>query len=192
MILIIDNYDSFTYNLYQAISVINNDVLVVRNDAITIEEIKCLKQLQGIVLSPGPGHPKDSGLCVEVITKLGTIVPILGICLGHQAIGVAFGGVVNKASEILHGKQSLIFHNRLGIFKDMQLPFQAGRYHSLIVEKASLSKDLQIDAIDKSGNIMALSHRKYPIFGVQFHPESILTPAGEKIFENFMEICNAN
>ena len=191
MILIIDNYDSFTYNLYQALAVLTDEVRVVRNDAITIDEIKKLKP-HGIILSPGPKHPHDAGICIEVVRQLGKSIPILGVCLGHQAIGVAFGGVVNRAPHALHGKQTLLFHNRNNtIFKNIPLPFKAGRYHSLIVEKATLPTELKIDAEDVDGNIMALSHREYPIFGVQFHPESILTPDGEIILKNFVELCDA-
>lgn len=189
MILIIDNYDSFTYNLYQAFAVLTKDVQVVRNDKITLAEIEKLKPA-GIVLSPGPGHPLESGICIDVIKNLGKSTPILGVCLGHQAIGVAFGGVVNPATLQLHGKQTLLFHNRSGIFKGVPLPFQAGRYHSLIVEKISLPHELKIDATDTTGNIMAMSHREYPIFGLQFHPESILTPDGSQILKNFIGICD--
>jgi anthranilate synthase component 2 len=189
-ILIIDNYDSFTYNLYQALAVITDRVKVIRNDAITLNEIKKLKP-DGIILSPGPGRPEDAGICIEVIKEFGDKVPILGVCLGHQAIGVAFGGVVNRAREPLHGKDSLIFHNRGEMFKNVHLPFKAGRYHSLIVEKDTLPIDLVIEAEDVNGSIMALSHRSYPIYGVQFHPESILTPEGEQILKNFVDKCNA-
>ena len=190
MILIIDNYDSFTYNLYQAIAVISNEVKVIRNDAITIDEIRQLKP-SGIILSPGPGHPEQAGICLDVIKQLGQEFPILGVCLGHQAIGMAFGGIVGRASEPLHGKDSLVFHNRGKLFKQVHLPFKAGRYHSLIVERNNFPLDLVIDAEDVKGNIMALSHRHYPIYGVQFHPESILTPEGVQILKNFVELCNA-
>ncbi len=189
MILIIDNYDSFTYNLYQALAVLTSKVKVIRNDKISISEIKTLKPT-GIILSPGPGIPENSGICIEVIKKLGAKIPILGVCLGHQAIGVAFGGKVSRAPEVLHGKDSLIFHNRGKLFKQMHLPFKAARYHSLIVEKNNFPEDLIIEAEDNKGNIMALSHRKYPIYGVQFHPESILTPEGVQLLKNFLEFCN--
>lgn len=190
MILIIDNYDSFTYNLYQALAVITDEVRVIRNDAITIEEIRQLKP-DGIILSPGPGRPEQAGICIEVIKQLGQEIPILGVCLGHQAIGIAFGAAVIRAAEPLHGKDSLIFHHRSNLFKQVHLPFKAGRYHSLIVEQNNLPLDLIIEAEDVKGNIMALSHRHYKIFGVQFHPESILTPEGGQILRNFVEICNA-
>lgn len=187
MILIIDNYDSFTYNLYQAIAELTPDVKVVRNDQIRLEEIEAL-QPQGIVLSPGPGRPESAGICLDVIRTFGPKVPILGVCLGHQAIGLVFGAEVNRASEILHGKDSLIFHTRKNLFKGMPLPFKAGRYHSLLVEK--LPPDLAIDAESPEGLVMALHHKKYPIYGVQFHPESILTPEGKTLLKNFLEICH--
>ena len=190
MILIIDNYDSFTYNLYQALAVITDNVTVIRNDAITIDEIKELNPL-GIILSPGPGRPEDAGICIDIIKNLGANTPIFGVCLGHQAIGVAFGGVVCRASEPLHGKDSLIFHNNGLIFKSVSLPFKAGRYHSLTVEKNTLPNELIIEAEDANGSIMALSHRSYPIYGVQFHPESILTPEGGVMLKNFVDKCNA-
>lgn len=191
MILLIDNYDSFTYNLYQGFVIAGADVKVVRNDAISIKEIKELKNLQGIILSPGPGHPTDAGICIEVIQKLGHKIPVFGVCLGHQAIGAAFGGTVDLADKVMHGKSSLIFHNRNKLFAKVHLPFQAARYHSLVVKKNDLPTVLSVEAEDVDGNIMALSHREYPIYGVQFHPESILTPEGQQIINNFVEICNA-
>lgn len=189
MILIIDNYDSFTYNLYQAFATITQDVMVVRNDKITLDEIKDLNP-DGIVLSPGPGHPENSGICIDVIKTFGKEIPILGVCLGHQAIGIAFGGVVKRASLQLHGKQTKIFHNQTGLFKGIKSPFDAGRYHSLIIDRLSIPSSLAIDAQDIEGNIMAVSHKSYPIFGLQFHPESILTPDGIDILKNFIGICH--
>lgn len=191
MILLIDNYDSFTYNLYQGFVIAGADVKVVRNDAISIKEIEELKNLEGVVLSPGPGHPTDAGICIEVIQRLGHKIPIFGVCLGHQAIGAAFGGTVDLADKVMHGKSSLIFHNRNKLFSRVHLPFQAARYHSLVVKKNDLPNVLSVEAEDVDGNIMALSHREYPIYGVQFHPESILTPEGQQIINNFVEICNA-
>lgn len=191
MILLIDNYDSFTYNLYQGFVIAGADVKVVRNDAISIKEIEELKNLQGIILSPGPGHPTDAGICIEVIQKLGHKIPVFGVCLGHQAIGAAFGGTVDLADKVMHGKSSLIFHNRNKLFAKVHLPFQAARYHSLVVKKNDLPTVLSVEAEDVDGNIMALSHREYPMYGVQFHPESILTPEGQQIINNFVEICNA-
>ena len=188
MLLIIDNYDSFTYNLYQAFAELESDVRVVKNNEITLEEIEQLNPI-GIVLSPGPGRPEDAGICLDVIRKFGTKIPIFGVCLGHQAIGIAFGASVNRASEILHGKDSLIFHSRKNLFKGMPLPFKAGRYHSLLVEK--LPADLIVDAESPEGLVMGMHHKTYPIFGVQFHPESILTPEGKTIMQNFLGVCHA-
>jgi anthranilate synthase component II len=188
MILFIDNYDSFTYNLTQAFLVLGQQVHVVRNDKISIEEIEGM-DIKGIVLSPGPGRPEDAGICIEVILKLGNKVPILGVCLGHQAIGAAFGARIRQANEILHGKESCIFHYRSPLFRQLSLPFKAGRYHSLIVDHEDLPSELKVEAEDTEGHIMALSHEKFPIYGVQFHPESILTPEGEQIIKNFIKIC---
>ncbi|MBS0625714.1 MAG: aminodeoxychorismate/anthranilate synthase component II [Verrucomicrobia bacterium] len=186
MILLIDNYDSFTYNLFQAIAVIRSDVKVVRNDQITIEEIEKLGP-EAIILSPGPGRPEDSGVCLDVIKKFGPKIPILGVCLGHQAIGLVYGGRVIGSSEIRHGKESLIFHRRKDLFRGMPLPFQAGRYHSLLIEKESLPEELIIEAETPEGLIMAVSHKTHPVYGVQFHPESILTPEGMILIRNFIE-----
>lgn len=191
MILLIDNYDSFTYNLYQAFVVAGAEVEVVRNDKITLSEIQNLSNLEGIVLSPGPGHPHQAGICIDVIKTFGSHVPIFGVCLGHQAIGAAFGGTVDLADRVLHGKPSLIFHNRGVLFKQVHLPFTAARYHSLVVKKFDLPTVLSVEAEDAEGNIMALAHREYPIFGVQFHPESILTPEGQQIVNNFVEYCKS-
>lgn len=190
MILLIDNYDSFTYNLYQAFVIAGADVEVVRNDKITLDEIRNLPNLEGIVLSPGPGHPHQAGICIDVIRNFGSSVPIFGVCLGHQAIGAAFGGTVDLADRVLHGKPSLIFHNRGVLFKQVHLPFTAARYHSLVVKKFDLPNVLSVEAEDAEGNIMALAHREYPIFGVQFHPESILTPEGQQIVNNFVNFCH--
>ena len=188
MILLIDNYDSFTYNLFQAIAPFDPDIKVVRNDQITVDQIRAMN-VCGIVLSPGPKRPEDAGICIELIQQMFTDIPILGVCLGHQAIGAAFGALVARAPEILHGKESLIFHGRGRLFHYMKLPFRAGRYHSLIVK--DLPEDLICTAEDEKGNIMAIAHRKFPVFGVQFHPESILTPEGSRIIQNFVEICHA-
>ncbi len=187
MLLIIDNYDSFTYNLYQAIALKKENVKVVRNDLITLEEIEKMRP-QGIVITPGPGRPEDAGICINAIKKFGPHIPILGVCLGHQAIGLAFGAEIHQSSAIMHGKDSLIFHSRKGLLKNMPLPFKAGRYHSLLVEK--LPPELIVDAETPDGLIMALHHKEYPIYGVQFHPESILTPDGSTIIQNFLEICD--
>jgi len=187
MIIIIDNYDSFTYNLYQLIAE-NTEVRVIRNDAMTVEEIEALKP-KGIIISPGPGLPKDAGMCIELYQKLNGKVPILGVCLGHQALGEAYGGKVVHAGAVVHGKQGLIFHSRQDLFKTMPLPFQAGRYHSLIVERESLPKSFVIEAETQDGTIMAMKHVEYPYYGLQFHPESILTPEGERLIKAFLAIC---
>lgn len=192
MILLIDNYDSFTYNLFQAFVIAGAEVEVIRNDKITIDEIRKLNNLEGIVLSPGPGHPSEAGICIQVIQELGKEIPIFGVCLGHQAIGAAFGGTVDLADKVLHGKPSLIFHHRGMLFNQVHLPFTAARYHSLVVKKYDLPNVLSVEAEDAEGNIMALAHREYPIFGVQFHPESILTPEGQQIVNNFVNFCHKN
>ena len=185
MILIIDNYDSFTYNLYQIFAKTDNDTKVVRNDRITIDEIRKINP-DAIILSPGPGRPEDAGICIDLIREFYKELPILGVCLGHQAMGVAFGGEVVIANETVHGKSANIFHCRTGIFKDMSLPFSAGRYHSLVIKKETLPADLIITAENEKGLIMGIKHKKYPVCGVQFHPESVLTPDGETLIKNFL------
>lgn len=185
MILIIDNYDSFTHNLYQVVSEIHPDVRLVRNDAITVEEIRKLKPA-AIVISPGPGIPEDAGICKEVIQTFAAEIPILGICLGHQAIGIAFGGKVIRTRNLKHGKSSQISHRQSGILEGIPSPFTAGLYHSLMIEKRSLPEDLLIQAESEEGVIMAIKHRLFPCYGLQFHPESMLTPNGKKIIQNFL------
>ena len=185
MILLIDNYDSFTHNLYQLIASFKKEVKVIRNDHMTLEEIACLKP-QAIVFSPGPGRPENAGICLDVIQTFAPTIPMLGVCLGHQAIGLAFGGQVVSAPQILHGKKSSIFHRRQGIFKGVRLPLQAGRYHSLVVDKNSLPDCLNVEAEDAHGVIMAIKHKEFSCFGLQFHPESILTQQGELIMHNFL------
>ncbi len=185
MILLIDNYDSFTYNLYQLAAKIRPDIRVVRNDAISLEEIARL-QPEAILLSPGPGSPEDAGICIPLIQRFAPEIPILGICLGHQAIGAAFGAEVIRAPQILHGKKGTIFHSRKGLFKGVPLPFAAGRYHSLVVKKETLPPVLAISAETPEGMIMAMQHNVYPCYGIQFHPESILTSHGELLLSNFL------
>src|SRR3989338_1398109 len=190
MILMIDNYDSFTYNLVQYLGEMGQELKVARNDAITIAEIKKLKPSR-IVISPGPGSPKDAGVSKEVIRAFGPRVPILGVCLGHQCIGEVFGGKVVGAKRLMHGKTSRIFHNGMGIFKNIDNPFVATRYHSLLVERKTLPKDLTITAETKEKEIMGLAHKKLPIYGVQFHPESILTQSGKEILRNFLSLTRS-
>lgn len=187
MILMIDNYDSFTYNLVQYLGELGEDLKVVRNDKITIKEIKAMHPKQ-IVISPGPGKPKDAGISNEVIKKFGGNIPILGVCLGHQCIGEVFGGRIVGAPRLMHGKISLIYHNGKDIFKGLPNPFEATRYHSLLVERKTFPKCLEITAETKEKEIMGLRHKKYPIWGVQFHPESILTKEGKKLLANFLRI----
>ncbi|WP_069999589.1 anthranilate synthase component II [Cellulosilyticum sp. I15G10I2] len=188
MILIIDNYDSFTYNLYQYIGKFNEDIQVFRNDKITIEEIEALGPTH-IIISPGPKYPKDAGISIETIRYFSGKIPILGVCLGHQSIGEAYGSKVIKARNILHGKQSAIYvDNTSTLFKGLPSTLIAGRYHSLIVEKESLTDALEVVAEDENGEIMSLKHKEYPVFGVQFHPESILTEDGEIMIKNFLEV----
>jgi len=187
MILMIDNYDSFTYNLVQYLGQLEEEVLVYRNDCITIEEIRKLRP-DSIFLSPGPGAPKDAGITVEVIKKFYRTVPIMGICLGHQAIGYAFGADVVQADRIMHGKTSGIINDGKTIFRGLPNPFDAGRYHSLILKRDSLPPFLHISAETAKGEIMGVRHRRYPVEGVQFHPESILTPKGKRIMRNFLEL----
>jgi anthranilate synthase component 2 len=188
MILIIDNYDSFTYNLYQLISSVYPEVNVIRNDKITVNEVIKLKPA-GIVLSPGPGRPENAGICVELIRTLPLSIPLLGVCLGLQAIVMAFGGRVIQATEIIHGKPDYIFHYRKELYQNLPLPFQAGRYHSLSADRFTLPKTLIIEAENTSGIIMGIRHVTKPIMGVQFHPESILTPLGDLIIKNFLDFC---
>jgi len=183
----IDNYDSFTYNLVQYLGEMGQELKVFRNDAITVDQIKKLKPSR-IVISPGPGSPKDAGVSRQVIKELGSQIPVLGVCLGHQCIGEVFGGKVVRAARVMHGKTSQIFHDGKGVFKDIDNPFVATRYHSLLVERKSFPKDLTITAETKEKEIMGLRHKKFPIFGVQFHPESILTPAGKEILRNFLNM----
>lgn len=185
MILLIDNYDSFTYNLYQYIGIFNPDIKVVRNDKITIEEIKQLAP-ERIVLSPGPKSPKEAGICMDVVKEFYDKVPILGICLGHQCIGAAFGAMVTYAKNILHGKQSLIQHNADGIFTGIDSPIKIARYHSLAIEPETIPDCLKVLAKTEDGEIMAVRHTNYPVVGLQFHPESIFTDHGKKLIENFV------
>ena len=185
MLLVIDNYDSFTYNLVQYLGELGEEVRVVRNDAMTVDEIAALKPSR-IVISPGPCTPKEAGVSIETIKRLAGTVPILGVCLGHQSIGEAFGGDVVRAERLMHGKTSQIKHDGRTIFKDLPNPFEATRYHSLIVERETLPSCLEISAETAEGEIMGLRHRTLPVEGVQFHPESILTRSGKDLLRNFL------
>ncbi len=186
MILLLDNYDSFTFNLYQALSELGADVLVRRNDMITVDDVKQLvPTLDGIVISPGPCTPGEAGISVSLVQRLAGAVPILGVCLGHQAVGAAFGGQIVRAPRLMHGKVSMIAHDGAGVFAGLPNPFQATRYHSLIVERSTLPSDLEITA-EADGLVMGLRHRSLPVEGVQFHPESILTPTGNDLLANFL------
>lgn len=186
MILLIDNYDSFSYNLYQLIGQVNDDIEVYRNDKITPDEIEDLNP-EAIILSPGPGRPEDAGICVDTVKKFHDKIPILGVCLGHQAICVAFGGKISYASKLMHGKSSIAKLNKDPIFKGLNDEITVGRYHSLSLVETTLPKDLRIiSKTTDSGEIMAVKHEKYDIYGLQFHPESILTPDGITIIENFI------
>jgi len=185
MLLLLDNYDSFTYNLYQYLSELGADVQVRRNDQVSLEEIGRM-QPERIVISPGPCTPNEAGLSCDVIATFGSYIPLLGVCLGHQAIGQVYGGRVVRASQPMHGKTSLIYHQREGVFGNLPQPFEANRYHSLIVERSSLPAELEITAETDDGLIMGLRHRSYPVQGVQFHPESIMTPVGKDLLRNFL------
>ena len=188
MILLIDNYDSFTYNLYQYLCELGaEDVRVVRNDEITVSEVEALAP-EKLVVSPGPCTPKEAGISVELIDRLAGKLPILGVCLGHQCIGEAFGGVVAYAGEIRHGKSSRIEHDGKGVFRGLPNPFEAIRYHSLAIQPESVPECLEVTARSDSGVIMGVRHREYAIEGVQFHPESIATPAGKDLLRNFLEM----
>lgn len=189
MILILDNYDSFTYNLYQLVGKLQPDIMVRRNDEITLDEIKELQPDQ-IIISPGPGNPKNSrdfGVCMQVIKELGSEIPILGVCLGHQGIFAAFGGEITL-TEPVHGKQSKIFHGKDMIFSGVENPLPAARYHSLLCDETTTPKCIEVTAKTDDGLIMAIKHRENPIYGLQFHPESVGTEQGLQILKNFLEI----
>jgi anthranilate synthase/aminodeoxychorismate synthase-like glutamine amidotransferase len=188
MILVIDNYDSFTYNLVQYLGELGADVRVYRNDALSVEQAAELAPSQ-IVISPGPGEPSDAGVSKDLIQALGPHVPVLGVCLGQQCIGEVYGGQVVRAPRLMHGKTSPIYHYGEGLFVGVPSPFEATRYHSLIVAEP-LPAELQATAFSKEGELMGLKHRQFPIYGVQFHPESILTGAGKQILRNFLSIKN--
>jgi anthranilate synthase/aminodeoxychorismate synthase-like glutamine amidotransferase len=189
MILVIDNYDSFTYNLVQYVGQMGKEVIVHRNDEISLEEIKGLG-VEAIFLSPGPRTPKEAGISVDVIKCFYKTTPVLGVCLGHQAIGSAFGADVIRADRIMHGKTSDIINDGRTVFEGLPNPFVAGRYHSLILKSDSIPSCLEISARTKEGEIMGIRHREYPVEGIQFHPESVLTPNGKRIIKNFLGLIN--
>jgi anthranilate synthase/aminodeoxychorismate synthase-like glutamine amidotransferase len=188
MILVIDNYDSFTYNLVQLMGELGADLEVVRNDQLTLEDVRRMNPDQ-IVISPGPGTPDDGGVSLEVIRELGKTTPVLGVCLGHQCIGQIYGGIVKRAERLMHGKTSMIYHENAPLFAGIPSPFEATRYHSLLVEEATLPDCLMVTARADSGEIMGVQHKEYPVMGVQFHPESILTVYGTRMLQNFIELA---
>ena len=189
MVLVIDNYDSFTYNLVQAIGKKAPEILVKRNDMLTVDEITSLAP-RGIILSPGPGKPEDAGISVEVVKRFGSKIPILGVCLGHQAIGAAFGAQIVHAPSLMHGRTSMVTHSGETMLKSIPSPLRAGRYHSLVISLEQFPDELLISAHTNDGIIMGVRHRKFPIEGIQFHPESILTQDGEQILHNWLEVYN--
>jgi anthranilate synthase/aminodeoxychorismate synthase-like glutamine amidotransferase len=186
VILLIDNYDSFTFNLAQYFGELGAPPLVRRNDELTVDEIELLRP-ERIVISPGPGRPETAGVTVEVVKRLGPRLPVLGVCLGHQGIGVAFGGAVVRAGELMHGKVSAVHHDGRGVFRGVSEPFVAGRYHSLVIAEP-LPGELELAARTDDGTVMGVRHRRYPIHGVQFHPESVLTMEGRRLLRNFLEL----
>jgi para-aminobenzoate synthetase component 2 len=185
-ILVVDNYDSFVYNLVQYLQQLRADTTVLRNDEITPDDVT---EYDGVLLSPGPGTPEEAGACVEIVRRKGGEVPIFGVCLGLQAIGVAYGGVVGRADELLHGKTSQVFHEGAGVLAGLPSPFTATRYHSLAIAQDSVPAELQVTARTEAGVIMAARHRDLPVEGVQFHPESVLTEGGHRMLANWLAIC---
>jgi anthranilate synthase/aminodeoxychorismate synthase-like glutamine amidotransferase len=186
LLLLLDNYDSFTFNLAQYLGELGAPPLVRRNDEISLDEIETMHP-DHIVISPGPGRPEDAGISVELIKRFGQTIPVLGVCLGHQSIGVAFGGEVIRAAQLMHGKTSAIQHDGRGVFRGVQQPFVAGRYHSLVVAEP-LPESLEMAARTEDGTIMGVRHRTFPVHGVQFHPESVLTGEGRQLLRNFLEM----
>ncbi len=187
-VLVVDNYDSFVFNLVQYLAQLGADVVVRRNDEVTVDEVDGLV-VSGALLSPGPGRPEDAGVCVSLIRSRGASLPILGVCLGHQAIAVAYGGSVVRAPELLHGKVSSVTHGGVGVLRGLPDPFVATRYHSLAVDPSSLPPSLEVTARSSSGVVMGLRHRDFPVEGVQFHPESVLTQGGHQLLANWLAVC---
>jgi anthranilate synthase component II len=190
VVLVIDNYDSFTYNLVQYLGELGERVVVNRNDEITLEEITMLSPLAA-VLSPGPGTPGDAGICKDLLLELGPTLPMLGVCLGHQCLGEAYGGQVRKAPHVMHGKVSRVLHEEQSVFRGIPSPFAATRYHSLVVERDGLPSELEVTAWTEDGIVMGLRHRQHPLAGVQFHPEAILTEHGHELLTNFLQDARA-
>ena len=190
MILFVDNYDSFTYNLVSMMVVLEPRLEVVRNDAVTVAQVQAM-DLDGLVISPGPGHPRDAGVCPALVAALASTVPILGVCLGHQIIVEAFGGTVARAQRPMHGKTSPMTHDSSGLLAGLPNPFPVGRYHSLAARKDSMPESLLVQGTSPDGEIMAVRHRDYDCHGVQFHPESILTPGGLDLLRNFVDLCRS-
>ena len=191
MLLLIDNYDSFTYNLYQYLAELGAEITVCRNDQVTLDEIEAMRP-DAIVISPGPCTPNEAGLSCQIIATFGARIPTLGVCLGHQAVGQVYGGNVVRAPVPMHGKTTLMYHQGQGVFQHLPIPFEANRYHSLIVERSTLPNELEITAETADGLIMGLRHRTYPVEGVQFHPESIMTPVGKDLLRNFLAYRNGH
>lgn len=190
MIFLLDNYDSFTFNLYQALTGLGAEVEVVRNDQVTVEEVAGrLDEIDGVVVSPGPCTPNEAGISVDLVRQFAGKKPILGVCLGHQSIGAAFGGKIVHAPELMHGKTSMIKHDGLGVYEGLPNPFVATRYHSLIIEPDSIPDEFEVTAYADDGVVMGVRHRSMPIEGVQFHPESILTTSGKDLLANFLQSC---
>jgi anthranilate synthase component II len=188
VILLIDNYDSFTYNLVQYVGDLGYSLVVYRNDQITLNDIENLSPTK-IIISPGPGKPSDAGICIELIKYFGSEIPILGVCLGHQSIGAAYGCTIKKAETLMHGKVSLVYHDQKGIFKNLPSPLKATRYHSLVIDKHSITPDIEVIAWTADNVIMGCRHLVYPhVYGLQFHPESILTQDGHQLIENFLSL----
>lgn len=189
MIVLIDNYDSFTYNLVQMFASQGGDIRVFRNDQVTIPELELLA-FDGLVISPGPCTPKEAGVSVAAIQRYSGHIPVFGVCLGHQSLAVAFGGVVSNAKRIMHGKVSMVTYEDSPLYRGMKNPFPAGRYHSLAAIRETLPPDLVVDAVSEDGEIMGMHHRVHPTYGVQFHPESVLTPGGKRLLRNFLQIVD--
>ena len=191
MILVLDNYDSFTYNLVQYLGEMGAEMAIYRNDQITLSEVEAMRP-EKIVISPGPCTPKEAGISIDLIRKFGSQIPILGVCLGHQAIGEAFGGEVVRAPRLMHGKTSMIEHDGRAIYRQLPNPFEATRYHSLIIRRESMPDDLLITAWTQEGEVMGVRHKSFPVEGVQFHPESILTQAGKGLLKNFLTMAQGD